>query len=116
MILYPSTSSLNFARIFLSPKSVKALKGRTTFGGDMNPAWLLEWLHSSPKYYSLPHFDALCDMPRKVSGRLAIIETSSMPAYEKTRHFHLNHGYEVICRITDFYAPGDDKLMLQKSG
>ena len=47
-------------------------------------------------------------------GKLAIIETSSAPAYEKTRHFHLSHGYEIVARIPDFYAPGDDKLILQK--
>ncbi len=47
-------------------------------------------------------------------GRLAIIETSSMPAYEKTRRFHISHGYEIVARIPDFYAPGDDKLILQK--
>lgn len=51
---------------------------------------------------------------RKAQGRMAIIETSSTLAYEKTRHFHLGHGYEVIARIPDFYAPGDDKLILQK--
>jgi hypothetical protein len=50
----------------------------------------------------------------RAKGRLAIIETSSTPAYEKTRHFYLSQGYEVICRIPDFYAPGDDKLILQK--
>jgi len=50
----------------------------------------------------------------KAKGRLAIIETSSTPAYEKTRHFHLSHGYEIVARIPDFYAPGDDKLILQK--
>jgi ribosomal protein S18 acetylase RimI-like enzyme len=50
----------------------------------------------------------------RAKGRLAIIETSSTPAYEKTRHFHLRQGYEVICRIPDFYAPGDDKIILQK--
>jgi len=47
-------------------------------------------------------------------GRLAIIETSSVPAYEKTRHFYRSHGYEAVCCIPDFYAPGDDKLILQK--
>lgn len=47
-------------------------------------------------------------------GRLTIIETSSTPAYEKTRHFHLSQGYEIVARIPDFYAPGDDKLILQK--
>ncbi len=51
---------------------------------------------------------------KKAQGRLAIIETSSKPEYEKTRRFHLSHGYEIICRIPDFYAPSDDKLILQK--
>ena len=50
----------------------------------------------------------------RARGRLAIIETSSTPAYEKTRRFHLNHGYKLICRVPDFYAPADDKLILQK--
>ncbi|MBL7124732.1 MAG: GNAT family N-acetyltransferase [Dehalococcoidales bacterium] len=54
------------------------------------------------------------DRIRENQGRLAIIETSSKPEYEKTRRFHLSHGYQVICRIPDFYAPGDDKLILQK--
>ena len=51
---------------------------------------------------------------RETGGRLAIIETSSTPAYEKTRHFHIRYGYEVIGCIPDFYAPSDDKLILQK--
>jgi GNAT superfamily N-acetyltransferase len=50
----------------------------------------------------------------KGQGRLSIIETSSTPAYEKTRNFHLSQGYEIVARIPDFYAPGDDKLILQK--
>lgn len=50
----------------------------------------------------------------KAQGRLAIIETSATPAYEKARHFHISQGYEVIGCIPDFYAPGDDKLILQK--
>lgn len=51
---------------------------------------------------------------REAQGRLAIIETSSTPAYEKTMRFHLGNGYEMVARIPDFYAPGDDKLILQK--
>ncbi len=50
----------------------------------------------------------------KAKGRLVIIETSSTPAYEKTRRFYASHGYETVARIPDFYAPGDDKLVLQK--
>jgi predicted N-acetyltransferase YhbS len=50
----------------------------------------------------------------KAKGRLAIIETSSTPTYEKTRNFHTSQGYELVAHIPDFYAPGDDKLILQK--
>jgi ribosomal protein S18 acetylase RimI-like enzyme len=51
---------------------------------------------------------------REAQGRLIFIETSSKAGYEKTRHFYLSHGYEVIGRLPDFYAPGDDKLILRK--
>lgn len=54
------------------------------------------------------------DEIKKAQGRLAIVETSSLPEYEKTRRFYKRQGYEVIARIPDFYAPGDDKLILQK--
>jgi GNAT superfamily N-acetyltransferase len=50
----------------------------------------------------------------RAKGRLSMIETSSTPAYEKTRRFHLSQGYEIAARIPDFYAPRDDKLILQK--
>jgi len=51
---------------------------------------------------------------QKARGRMIIIETSSTPIYDKTRRFYLGRGYEVVGRIPDFYAPGDDKLILQK--
>lgn len=51
---------------------------------------------------------------KKSKGRQAFIETSSKPDYEKTRRFHFSRGYELVCQIADFYAPGDDKLILRK--
>jgi ribosomal protein S18 acetylase RimI-like enzyme len=51
---------------------------------------------------------------RENQGRLIIIETSGKPEYEKTRRFHHSHGYTIASRIADFYAPGDDKLILEK--
>ncbi len=51
---------------------------------------------------------------KEAQGRLAFIETSSKPEYEKTRRFHFSQGYELVCCIADFYVPGDDKLILQK--
>ena len=50
----------------------------------------------------------------RAGARLIIIETSSKAEYEKTRLFHLHRGYCEICRIPDFYASGDDKLILIK--
>ena len=47
-------------------------------------------------------------------ARIIIIETSTIPSYEKTQRFYLSHNYEIIATIPDFYAPGDGKLILQK--
>jgi GNAT superfamily N-acetyltransferase len=51
---------------------------------------------------------------KKAQGRIIIVETSSKPSYDETNSFYRNLGYEEICRIADFYAPGDDKIMYQK--
>jgi predicted N-acetyltransferase YhbS len=47
-------------------------------------------------------------------GRLIIIETSSLPSYNNTRQFYLHRNYEIIARIPDFYAVGDDEVIFQK--
>ncbi len=51
---------------------------------------------------------------KEAKSRLIVIETSSQSGYEKTRRFYSKHGYEAIARLPDFYAPGDDKIVLQK--
>jgi len=51
---------------------------------------------------------------KQARGRLVIIETSAKPEYEKTRRFYRSHKYDFVCQIADFYAPGDDKIILQK--
>lgn len=47
-------------------------------------------------------------------GRMVLIETSGKAGYEKTRRFYRSRGYQEICRIADFYAPGDDQVIFQK--
>jgi GNAT superfamily N-acetyltransferase len=54
------------------------------------------------------------DWIRQEKGRMLLIETSAKPDYEKTRLFYSNAGYEEICRIPDFYAPGDSKVVFIK--
>jgi len=80
--------------------------------------WDLYWLAVAPKQQGKGIGKALIefaeDQIKRSGGRLAIIETSSKPEYERTLRFHHARGYEIVCRIADFYAPGDDKLILQK--
>jgi GNAT superfamily N-acetyltransferase len=51
---------------------------------------------------------------RHASGRLLLIETSSIPLYEPTRQFYLKSGYIECATIPDFYSDGDDKLIFSK--
>jgi GNAT superfamily N-acetyltransferase len=50
----------------------------------------------------------------RLGGRLLLIETSSLPHYEPTRRFYVKHGYELACRLSDFYADGDDLVVFRK--
>ena len=80
--------------------------------------WDIYWMAVSPAEQAKGIGKALLtaaeeDIKGK-KGRLIIIETSSKPGYEKTRRFHQARGYELLCRIADFYSPGDDKLIYQK--
>jgi ribosomal protein S18 acetylase RimI-like enzyme len=51
---------------------------------------------------------------KESQGRLVIVETSGRPDYAKTRRFYSSIEYKEAARIADFYAPGDDKLILEK--
>jgi ribosomal protein S18 acetylase RimI-like enzyme len=51
---------------------------------------------------------------KESQGRLVIVETSGRPDYAKTRRFYSSIDYKEAARIADFYAPGDDKLILAK--
>jgi ribosomal protein S18 acetylase RimI-like enzyme len=80
--------------------------------------WDIYWLVVSREEQSRGIGGALMafveDEIKKAEGRLAVIETSSTPEYQRTRRFYQRHGYEVACRLADFYAWGDDKLIFQK--
>lgn len=47
-------------------------------------------------------------------ARLVIIETSGTPPYEPTRGFYRARGYHEVARVPDFYADGDDRVILAK--
>ena len=47
-------------------------------------------------------------------ARLVIVETSSRDDYAPTRRFYHKRGYQETARLRDFYAPGDDRVVLTK--
>jgi ribosomal protein S18 acetylase RimI-like enzyme len=48
-------------------------------------------------------------------GRLIFVDTSGRADYAPTRAFYEACGYAVACRVADFYAPGDDKVVYVKA-
>ena len=48
-------------------------------------------------------------------ARLIYADTSSRPQYEPTRSFYLACGYLEAAFLTDFYAPGDGKVIFVKT-
>lgn len=59
----------------------------------------------------------LAEVERRVvasGGRRLYIETSSRPAYLPTREFYQRCGYRLDAILPDFYAEGDDKVILRK--
>jgi ribosomal protein S18 acetylase RimI-like enzyme len=80
--------------------------------------WDIYWLAVSPERQrqgigkNLIAFAEAAILQSK--GRMAIIETSSLPIYKPAIHFYSRRGYELGCRIADFCAAGDDKLVLIK--
>ncbi|MDP2932006.1 MAG: GNAT family N-acetyltransferase [Chloroflexota bacterium] len=80
--------------------------------------WDIYWMAVDPELKGRGIGNALLsaaeEQIRTRHGRLAVIETSGTPQYEKTRHFYFARGWEKICQIADFYAPGDDQVLFIK--
>jgi len=47
--------------------------------------------------------------------RVLLVETSSLPEFERTRAFYVKHGYDEEARIREFYKAGEDKIVFRKA-
>ena len=47
--------------------------------------------------------------------RLLLVETSGLPAFERTRAFYRANGYDEEARIREFYDAGEDKVIFRKT-
>lgn len=50
----------------------------------------------------------------QAGGRGVYVETSNRPQYQPTRNFYERFGYDRAAVLTDFYGPGDDKVIYVK--
>lgn len=46
--------------------------------------------------------------------RVLLVETSGLPAFDRTRAFYVKCGYEEEARIRDYYTAGDDMVVFRK--
>jgi ribosomal protein S18 acetylase RimI-like enzyme len=47
--------------------------------------------------------------------RILLVETSGLPAFERTRGFYHHIGYHEEARIRDYYQAGEDKIVFRKA-
>lgn len=80
--------------------------------------WDLYWIAVHPAAQGSGAGGALMEeVERRLasrSARLLVVETSSRDDYAPTRRFYDRRGYREAARIRDFYAPGDDRVVLTK--
>ena len=80
--------------------------------------WDLYWIATDPREQSQGVGGALMAFAetemRKAAARMCLVETSSRPEYERIRRFYFHQGYAKICEVPDFYAPGDNRVILCK--
>lgn len=51
----------------------------------------------------------------EIKGRQIYVETSSRQQYKPTRNFYEKCGYKKAAELSDFYSPGDNKIIYVKN-
>jgi ribosomal protein S18 acetylase RimI-like enzyme len=54
------------------------------------------------------------EVVRERKGRMILIDTSSIPQYEKAQKFYFRHGFQEVARVPDYYHPGNDRITFCK--
>jgi len=78
----------------------------------------LYWIAVDPTYQGQGIGSKLLDflegVIRERKGRMILIDTSSIPKYEKTQKFYFRHGFQEVARVPDYYWPGNDRVTFRK--
>ena len=105
---------------FIIAEENEKLIGYVCFGSTpcTEASWDLYWIavHKSQMNKGIGGLLLqLCENSVKaMNGKNIWIETSSRAIYLPTRKFYEKKGYAVQAELTDFYAPGDNKVIFLK--
>lgn len=79
--------------------------------------WDIYWIAVAPAYQRAGVGTLLIDeVERRLHGRarMLLVETSGQPLYASTRAFYERRGFDEVARVPDFYADGDDRVILAR--
>lgn len=58
--------------------------------------------------------DFLAGVVKERGGRMILVDTSSIPPYERSQKFYVRHGFQEVARVPDYYHPGNDRITFCK--
>lgn len=78
----------------------------------------LYWIAVNPDFQGQRIGSQLLDFLERVlkgmNGRMILVDTSSIPEYEKAQKFYLQNGFQEVARMNDYYWPGNDRITFCK--
>lgn len=81
--------------------------------------WDIYWIVVREKFHGKGIASCLMEFTdddlRAKRARAIMVETSSIPEYKPAREFYVRKGFNEVCRIEDFYAEGNDKVIYRKN-
>jgi ribosomal protein S18 acetylase RimI-like enzyme len=99
-------------------EETNALDGYACFGHNTMTvsSWDLYWIAVAPQSQGRGLGRALLAVAEEQAAARGCeqmwVDTSGREQYRPTRDFYLSCGYRVAAQLEDFYAPGDDKVVL----
>jgi len=111
---------LHDGHTWMSDEEAGELRGVVYYAPDViaDRTWYIYMIAVHPKFQGQGHGAALMQYVettlQRSGQRLLLVETSGLPAYDRTQTFYKKCGYEKEARIRDFYAAGDDKIVFRK--
>ena len=80
--------------------------------------WWLSWWYVRPSHQNQGIGSALMEESlrrvRDRKGRKVYVDVSALDSYGKARRFYAKHGFIEEARLKDFYAEGEDMILMGK--